>query len=104
MPISRLTDRACLLVEGAEAEHFLQNLVTADIPTIAPGQLRPSALLTPQGKILFDFLVGRTDTGFRLECTGCPGQTPDALQAESQGHDHSRRRCGSRDLRRGAGR
>ena len=84
MPISRLTDRACLLVEGAEAEHFLQNLVTADIPTIAPGQLRPSALLTPQGKILFDFLVGRTDTGFRL--------------------DHSRRRCGSRDLRRGAGR
>lgn len=68
MPISRLTDRACLLVEGAEAEHFLQNLVTADIPTIAPGQLRPSALLTPQGKILFDFLVGRTDTGFRLEC------------------------------------
>ncbi|MEE2950147.1 MAG: folate-binding protein [Pseudomonadota bacterium] len=68
MPISRLTDRACLLVEGAEAEHFLQNLVTADIPSIAPGHMRPSALLTPQGKILFDFLVGRTDTGFRLEC------------------------------------
>ncbi|MCK5934262.1 MAG: folate-binding protein YgfZ [Fulvimarina manganoxydans] len=68
MPISRLTDRACLLVEGAEAEHFLQNLITADIPSIAPGQMRPSALLTPQGKILFDFLVGRTDAGFRLEC------------------------------------
>ncbi len=67
MPFARLADRSTLVVSGEPAEEFLQNLVTADIPTIPPGEARPSALLTPQGKILFDFLVSRTEAGFRIE-------------------------------------
>ncbi|WP_062212070.1 folate-binding protein YgfZ [Aureimonas sp. AU12] len=67
MSSARLCDRAVLLVAGPDAEPFLQNLVTADLDTLATGEVRPAALLTPQGKILFDFLVSRTPEGLRLD-------------------------------------
>ncbi|MDY8109549.1 folate-binding protein [Fulvimarina sp. 2208YS6-2-32] len=68
MPYARLTDRAVLLLNGEDVGSFLQNLVTADMVSI-PGDLaRPSALLTPQGKILFDFLVSKAAAGYRIEC------------------------------------
>ena len=68
MPVSNLTKRALIRVAGAEAEHFLHNLVTADIEGLNVGELSASALLTPQGKILFDFLVCREGSGFLLDC------------------------------------
>ncbi len=67
MPHARLSDRATLHLTGVEAEPFLQNLVTADLAGLGPGEARPAALLTPQGKILFDFLVSRIDDGLRLD-------------------------------------
>ncbi|MCB8836039.1 folate-binding protein YgfZ [Aurantimonas sp. VKM B-3413] len=68
MPYAPLPDRALLAVTGETAEPFLQNLITTDLDTLEPGEMRPSALLTPQGKILFEFLVGRIGGGFRLDC------------------------------------
>jgi folate-binding protein YgfZ len=69
MPTARLDDRAIVSVSGPDAEHFLQNIVTADLDTLKAGEARPSALLTPQGKILFDFLISRNGPdAFRLEC------------------------------------
>jgi len=69
MPIARLDDRALISVSGPDAEHFLQNIVTADLDALKAGEAKPSALLTPQGKILFDFLVSRNGAdAFRLEC------------------------------------
>jgi folate-binding protein YgfZ len=69
MPIAHLEDRSILTVSGDEAEHFLQNLITADLSTLKDGEVRSAALLSPQGKILFDFLVSRAGEGaFRLEC------------------------------------
>jgi folate-binding protein YgfZ len=63
-----LPDRALLRVAGPDAEHFLQNIVTADLSDLPAGAARPCALLTPQGKILFDFLVSRDGPdGFRLD-------------------------------------
>lgn len=69
MPTARLDDRAIVSVSGPDAEHFLQNIITTDLDTLKADETKPSALLTPQGKILFDFLVSRNgaDT-FRLEC------------------------------------
>lgn len=69
MPFALLEDRALILVSGPEAEHFLQNILTVDLETLKPGEAKPGALLTPQGKILFDFLISRAgaDT-FRIEC------------------------------------
>lgn len=55
----RLDDRGVVRVAGAEAAHFLHNLVTNDVEGLEIGQLRFAALLTPQGKILFDFLIHR---------------------------------------------
>ncbi|HHZ08830.1 MAG TPA: folate-binding protein YgfZ [Rhizobiales bacterium] len=68
MPIVRLPDRALILVTGEDAEHFLQNILTTDLPGIADGEARPGALLTPQGKILFDFLISKAAGGYRLDC------------------------------------
>lgn len=69
MPFALLEDRALILVSGPEAEHFLQNILTVDLEALKPGEAKPGALLTPQGKILFDFLISRAgaDT-FRIEC------------------------------------
>ena len=67
MSYASLTDRSVLAVTGPEAESFLQNLVTSDLDLLGPGEVRPSALLTPQGKILFDFLISRIEGGLRLD-------------------------------------
>ncbi|MFK7793109.1 MAG: folate-binding protein YgfZ [Devosiaceae bacterium] len=66
MSLTHLTDRALLLVEGEEAEHFLEGLVTSELPV--DGIAQGSALLTPQGKLLFSFLISRHGAGFALEC------------------------------------
>jgi hypothetical protein len=69
MPKALLHDRALLSVSGTDAGHFLQNIVTADLDILKSGEAKPSALLTPQGKILFDFLVSKTGPDwFLLEC------------------------------------
>src|ERR1019366_10795345 len=51
-----LADRGVVRVEGEDAPAFLQGLLTNDVVGLAAGEARYAALLTPQGKILFDFL------------------------------------------------
>ncbi|MBN9221174.1 MAG: folate-binding protein YgfZ [Mesorhizobium sp.] len=69
MPFALLKDRALISVSGPDAEHFLQNILTTDLDTLGIGEAKPGALLTPQGKILFDFLISRAgESAFRLEC------------------------------------
>ena len=69
MPFALLRDRALISVSGPDAEHFLQNILTTDLDVLRVGEAKPGALLTPQGKILFDFLISRAgDNGFRIEC------------------------------------
>ncbi|WP_420959964.1 YgfZ/GcvT domain-containing protein [Brucella sp. IR073] len=63
----RLSDRALVLVTGEEAEKFLQAIITTDLSDLSEGELKPGALLTPQGKILFDFLVSRVEGGLRFD-------------------------------------
>src|SRR5271168_3508099 len=52
-----LDDRGVARVAGPDAAAFLQGLLTNDIEKLPKGQSCYAALLTPQGKILFDFLV-----------------------------------------------
>ncbi len=78
MPAAFLPDRALIRVSGPEAEHFLQNLVTTDVAALPAGEARPGALLTPQGKILFDFLISRDGDGFLLETA--TGQQADLVR------------------------
>lgn len=69
MPFALLKDRALISVSGPDAEHFLQNILTTDLDTLGESEAKPGALLTPQGKILFDFLISRAgENAFLLEC------------------------------------
>lgn len=63
-----LKDRAVIAVEGGEARDFLQGLITNDVAQLAPGRGLYAALLTPQGKILFDFLVAEGDGAVLIDC------------------------------------
>jgi folate-binding protein YgfZ len=62
-----LSDRAGVRVSGPAASSFLQGLVTNDIDKAKPGGAIHAGLLTPQGKILFDFFVVPSGEGFLLE-------------------------------------
>lgn len=68
MPSVELPGRSLVTVSGDDAQAFLQNIVTTDVDALPEGELRPCALLSPQGKILFDFLVSRRGEGFALDC------------------------------------
>ena len=57
MPSVHLADRGVVRVSGDDAKTFLDNLITCDLDRVTPEAARLGALLTPQGKILFDFLV-----------------------------------------------
>lgn len=57
MPALSLPERGVVRVRGAEARAFLDGLVTCDLDRVGPARPRFGALLSPQGKILFDFLV-----------------------------------------------
>lgn len=65
--IALLDDRGVVRVSGPEAESFLDNLVTNDVTGMVNGDARFAALLTPQGKILFDFFVVRMADGYLLD-------------------------------------
>jgi folate-binding protein YgfZ len=71
-----LKDRAVIALEGGEARDFLQGLITNDIGRLAPQRGLYAALLTPQGKILFDFLVTEGDGAVLLDC---PADRAEAL-------------------------
>lgn len=64
----KLEDRAVIAVSGPDARDFLQGLITNDIREMGSQALRYAALLTPQGKILFDFLVSEQDGAIVLDC------------------------------------
>ncbi|PPD42671.1 MAG: folate-binding protein [Methylocystis sp.] len=64
-----LRDRGVIEVSGEDAAKFLHNLVTNDIASLKAGEARYAALLTPQGKILFDFVVfALPEDRFLLDC------------------------------------
>lgn len=63
MPVAHLSDRGVVSVTGADAMSLLQGLVTCDIDHLKPGDASLGALLTPQGKILFDFIVTPAPAG-----------------------------------------
>jgi folate-binding protein YgfZ len=76
MPTAHLEDRAVIAVSGPEARGFLQGLITNDIEKLARGKGLYAALLTPQGKILFDFFLAEGDGAILIDCAAA---TRDAL-------------------------
>ena len=67
-----LPDRGVVKVVGDDARRFLNGLVTGDMAKVAAGAPRFAALLTPQGKIIVDFIIAEAPAedggGFFLDC------------------------------------
>jgi folate-binding protein YgfZ len=54
-------------VTGPDWRSFLHNLLTQDVETLADGELRFGALLTPQGRLLYDLFILGEDDGATLD-------------------------------------
>jgi folate-binding protein YgfZ len=71
MKAALLPERGVVKVVGDGARNFLHGLVTADVSSLQPGEARFCALLTPQGKIIADFIVAEASAkdggGFFLD-------------------------------------
>ncbi len=52
-----LENRKVLKVSGFNIINFLNNILTSDISKLKPLETIPAALLSPQGKVLYDILV-----------------------------------------------
>ncbi|OYU71089.1 MAG: glycine cleavage system protein T [Alphaproteobacteria bacterium PA2] len=65
--IARLHSRALISVTGEDWASFLQGLITQDVETLKDGQLRFGALLTPQGRLLYDMFILGEAQGCRLD-------------------------------------
>jgi tRNA-modifying protein YgfZ len=63
MKTALLPDRGVVKVAGDGARNLLHGLVTVDMLKLAPGAARFCALLTPQGKIVVDFIVAEAPAG-----------------------------------------
>lgn len=65
--IAPLQDRGAVVISGAGAVQFLNGIVTNEVGHLHEGEAAHTGLLSPQGKILFDFLSLRVADGFLLD-------------------------------------
>ena len=67
-----LSDRSVFKIRGEESFNFLQSVITADISPLKKGKAVASCLLSPQGRILYDFLLypelNQTDFSCLVDC------------------------------------
>ena len=63
-----LEDRGLLYINGEDSKNFLQNIITNDINKVSEDRSCFSALLTPQGKYLYDFIILKHKSGYFLDC------------------------------------
>ena len=72
MKAALLPDRGVVKVTGNEARKLLNGLVTSDLGKVTPTRPAFAALLTPQGKIIADFIIvdgaGVAGDDFHLDC------------------------------------
>src|SRR3984885_9894131 len=79
MKAAFLPDRGVVKITGETARDFLNGLITTDMTRLQPGLGRFGALLTPQGKIMVDFLITEAPAGhgggFLIDCPKVLAQT-----------------------------
>jgi folate-binding protein YgfZ len=72
MKAALLPDRGVVKVAGPDARKFLNGLVTADVGKVTPAKPCFAALLTPQGKVIVDFIIADSEApsgdDFYLDC------------------------------------
>ena len=63
-----LKDRDIISVSGNDSASFLQNVITNDINKLNESNSLYSALLTPQGKYLYDFFILKYEKNYLIDC------------------------------------
>ena len=63
-----LENRALISISGNDAKEYLQNIITNDINKVSKTNSLFSALLSPQGKYLFEFFIIKSNNGYYLDC------------------------------------
>ncbi len=77
--LARLDDRALIRVAGAEARPFLNRLLSQEVETLAAGETRFGALLSPQGRVLHELFLHGEEDGVLVDA---PAADRDALLAK----------------------
>ena len=62
-------DRGLISITGDDAKEYLQNIITNDIEKVDQSNSIFSALLSPQGKYLYEFFIISSDNGYFLDCS-----------------------------------
>ena len=63
-----LEDRGILYINGADANEFLQNMISNDINKVNEDNSCFASLLSPQGKFLFAFIIAKHKSGYFIDC------------------------------------
>ena len=66
--ICPLSNRGFIKLQGSDIKKFLQPLITNDIDKVTSDKAIYSAILTPQGKYLFDFFIYFLEDAFFIDC------------------------------------
>jgi folate-binding protein YgfZ len=74
----RLENRAVVEIGGPDARDFLQGIITNDINALQEHGAIYAGLLTPQGKLLFDFFIIKTGNSYLFDVDA--GQLPDFIK------------------------
>ena len=67
MPTAHLDDRAVVRIAGPDAKALLHNVMTLDMDGVDRDGSGYGALLTPQGKILWDFVLHKEPDGYAAD-------------------------------------
>ena len=68
MKIYHLYYRTLLIISGKDSEYFLENILSNDMTETNEKSLQYSLLLSPQGKLMYDFFVFKKSYDFYLDC------------------------------------
>jgi len=90
MKAALLPDRGAVKVAGDDARKFLNGLITSDIAKMTPARPGFAALLTPQGKIIVDFILAEAPPadrgGFFLDWRRPPTAAASSSTARARSH------------------
>ncbi len=67
--VSILNNRSVIKISGKDSLLFLNNIISSDLEKINLEELFITTLLSPQGKILFDFFIIKNEDNYFIECS-----------------------------------
>ncbi|MGI9083294.1 MAG: YgfZ/GcvT domain-containing protein [Candidatus Fonsibacter lacus] len=63
-----ITSNGFISINGEDSNEFIQNIISNDIKKVTDNNCIFASLLTPQGKLLFEFIIFKTKNIFLIEC------------------------------------